>query len=164
MRKAFAILSGFICVVLVIIFFTLFYFTHKTHYLNIGFYQNSEYIDVVGEIHLKDYPNMKTIADKAAIKKIVNYLNNIQLTSVYGYFDNSRREFIIPEIAKNNKNLSIQDNEKYGCLIFYNEDRIETGRIIFHNEKYVEGLNYHAYKVQNEETFIISELEELNLK
>lgn len=142
----------------------LFYITHKTHYLNIGVYQNSEYIEVVGEIYLKDYPNMKTITDKAAIKKIVNYLDNIPLTYVYGYFDNTRHEFIIPEIVKSNKKASTHDNEKYGCLIFYNEDRIETGRIIFYNEKYVEGLNYHAYKVQNENTFIISELEELDLE
>ena len=124
----------------------------------------TKYVDIVGEIYLKDYTNIKTITDKNAIKKIVHYLNNIPLVSVYGYFDESSREFIIPELLKNNKSSSMSDNERYGFLIFYDAKGIEIGRIIFHNEKYIEGLNYHAYKVQNEEMNIISELEELDLK
>ena len=157
-------LSGFIFIILVITLTIKFYYAHKTCYLNIEYLQNSKYVDIVGEIYLKDYTNIKTITDKNAIKKIVHYLNNIPLVSVYGYFDESSREFIIPELLKNNKSSSMSDNERYGFLIFYDAKGIEIGRIIFHNEKYIEGLNYHAYKVQNEEMNIISELEELDLK
>lgn len=157
-------LSGFIFIILVITLTIKSYYAHKICYLNIEYLQNAKYVDIVGEIYLKDYTNIKTVTDKNAIKKIVNYLNNIPLVSVYGYFDESSREFIIPELLKNNKSSSMQDNERYGFLIFYDAKGIEIGRIIFHNEKYIEGLNYHAYKVQNEEINIISELEELDLK
>ena len=157
-------LSGFIFIILVITLTIKSYYAHKICYLNIEYLQNAKYVDIVGEIYLKDYTNIKTITDKNAIKKIVNYLNNIPLVSVYGYFDESSREFIIPELLKNNKSSSMSDNERYGFLIFYDAKGIEIGRIIFHNEKYIEGLNYHAYKVQNEEMNIISELEELDLK
>lgn len=157
-------LSGFIFIILVITLTIKSYYAHKICYLNIEYLQNAKYVDLVGEIYLKDYTNIKTVTDKNAIKKIVNYLNNIPLVSVYGYFDESSREFIIPELLKNNKSSSMQDNERYGFLIFYDAKGIEIGRIIFHNEKYIEGLNYHAYKVQNEEINIISELEELDLK
>lgn len=157
-------LSGFIFIILVITLTIKSYYAHKICYLNIEYLQNAKYVDIVGEIYLKDYTNIKTVTDKNAIKKIVNYLNNIPLVSVYGYFDESSREFIIPELLKNNKSSSMQDNERYGFLIFYDAKGIEIGRIIFHNEKYIEGLNYHAYKVQNEEMNIISELEELDLK
>ena len=164
MKKTFAMLSGFIFIILVITLTIKSYYAHKICYLNIEYLQNAKYVDIVGEIYLKDYTNIKTVTDKNAIKKIVNYLNNIPLVSVYGYFDESSREFIIPELLKNNKSSSMQDNERYGFLIFYDAKGIEIGRIIFHNEKYIEGLNYHAYKVQNEEINIISELEELDLK
>lgn len=157
-------LSGFIFIILVITLTIKSYYAHKICYLNIEYLQNAKYVDIVGEIYLKDYTNIKTVTDKNAIKKIVNYLNNIPLVSVYGYFDESSREFIIPELLKNNKSSSMSDNERYGFLIFYDAKGIEIGRIIFHNEKYIEGLNYHAYKVQNEEMNIISELEELDLK
>ena len=157
-------LSSFIFIILVITLTIKFYYAHKTCYLNIEYLQNAKYVDIVGEIYLKDYTNIKTITDKNAIKKIVHYLNNIPLVSVYGYFDESSREFIIPELLKNDRSSSMQDNERYGFLIFYDAKGIEIGRIIFHNEKYIEGLNYHAYKVQNEEMNIISELEELDLK
>ena len=164
MKKIFTMLSSFIFIILVITLTIKSYYAHKTCYLNIEYLQNAKYVDIVGEIYLKDYTNIKTITDKNAIKKIVHYLNNIPLVSVYGYFDESSREFIIPELLKNNKSSSMSDNERYGFLIFYDAKGIEIGRIIFHNEKYIEGLNYHAYKVQNEEMNIISELEELDLK
>lgn len=151
-------------VILIIASLTTFCFKHKTRYLHIESYQSSAYVDVIGEIYFKDYPNTKTITDTASIKKIVDYLNNIPLVSVYGYFDKSKQEFIVPELTKNKKNSSTQDDERGGCLIFYNYDRIEIGRIKFYNEKYIEGLNYNAYKVKNDETFIISELEVLDLK
>ena len=164
MKKTFAMLSGFIFIILVITLTIKSYYAHKICCLNIEYLQNAKYVDIVGEIYLKDYTNIKTVTDKNAIKKIVNYLNNIPLVSVYGYFDESSREFIIPELLKNNKSSSMSDNERYGFLIFYDAKGIEIGRIIFHNEKYIEGLNYHAYKAQNEEMNIISELEELDLK
>lgn len=164
MRRIFVVLSGSICIILIIVFSIAFYFTHKTQYLNIESYQNSECMDIVGTIRLKDYPNTKTITDKVAIKKIVDYLNNIPLLSVYGYFDKSKREFIIPELVKDNEDSLTLDNERYGCLIFYDDKGIEKGRIILHNEKYIEGLNYHAYKVKNKEMLVISELESLDLR
>ena len=164
MRKSFVILSGSIFIILIIAFLTTFHFKYKTRYLHIESYQSSAYVDIVGEIHLKDYPNTKTITDTASIKKIVDYLNNIPLVSVYGYFDKSKQEFIIPELTKNKEDSSTLGNEKYGCLIFYNYDGVETGRIEFYNEKYIEGLNYHAYKAKNREMLIISELEALDLK
>ena len=108
---------------------------------------------------------MKVVAlQKRVSHKIENFLNNIPLLSVYGYFDKSKREFIIPELLESNEHSLTSDTERYGCLVFYNDDMIEKGRIMFYNEEYIEGLNYHAYKVKNKEMHIISDLESLDLK
>ena len=164
MRRVFIVLGGIVCLILIVSSLLFFYFTHKTHYLDIDSYQNSAYMEIVGQINLKDYPNTKIIADKMAIKKILNYLHDTPLLSVYGYFDADKREFIIPELLESKENSITADTEKYGSLVFYNDDMIEKGRVIFYNEKYIEGLNYHAYKVKNKDTYMISEIESLDLK
>ena len=69
MRKPFVVLSGSMLVILIIASLTTFYFKHKTRYLHIEAYQSSAYVDVIGEIYFKDYPNTKTITDTASIKK-----------------------------------------------------------------------------------------------
>lgn len=156
----------YICVLLIVISSTVFCFRYKPRYICMPEdYKDSVYIEVDGDISFKDYPDTQKITDKAAIKKIFSYLNNLQVDYVYGYFSEKTMEFEIPELDAVSKGSTKHNGGKWGMLEFY------TGRgyapsysILISNERYIEGINYHVYKTRNKDTSIISELEALELK
>ncbi len=158
MRKSYLylILISFIIVVVSIFLYT----THKTYYLNLSFYGKDTMIDskvaytnkipscmeIIG-INLKDGQDVLKITDKQVINLVIDYLNNVPLVPVSGYFDESMRVFVIGELSAQGYDFLKGDKEEDVLLRFYDENQIEIGNIKIYNEKYICDPNYRAYKV-----------------
>lgn len=171
MRKLYLYLTV-ICFITVIAS-VLLYTTNKEHYLNLSFYSidntvdsETEYtnklpscIEVIGA-NIEDEKDALMITDKQDITSVLNYLNNLRLVPVAGYFDKSQRVFVIKELKQQGYDF-IRGNNENLLLRFYDENHTELGNIKIYNDKYICDPNYNAYKVYDNTISIISDLKKL---
>ena len=180
MKKVLLVLGISLVVVVLIVLVSNFYTTHKTRYLNMGFYDietqsiiDPAYIKIRG-FNLKGYPNKSRFNDEQIIKRVLDYLNSVPLTVVYqedAPTDTNRVSQTIWNFLKNTLFLfaSAEDfptntDGKSGSITFYNKRGIEIGWLHFRGEEYVlSGIDLCTYKVRDEGTLIITGLEELEL-
>ncbi|MBR5152042.1 MAG: hypothetical protein IKW60_00735 [Clostridia bacterium] len=174
MRKTYLYLIV-ICFVITLALIAL-YITPKTCYLNLSFYNiatkvNSEgeavyiqttpsYMELIG-VSLNDGENDVKVTDKQVINLVIDYLNNLPLVSVNGYFDKSKKVFVIKELYEQGYDFIKGNKEKDVLLRFYNDNQNEIGNIKIYNEKYICDPNYRAYKVEDDVVSIVSDLRRL---
>ena len=148
--KRICIISG--CCLLAILAI-IFYQSHKIQYLNLAYVRLSgERADVcemkvTSGITLKGYEGVDTFTDKQIINKVMDYLNSIPLVS-------SSKANIPGDYPDDSYGVS-------GTIFFYDENGIEHDVRIIDDRYMINSVNLKVYKTRDEETRIISDLEEL---
>ena len=170
MKKLYLIAICFIVIIVSVILYT----TNKEHYLHLSFHNIDNTVDseigytkktpfcieVIGA-NTENEKDVLMITDKQVITSVLNYLNNLRLVPVAGYFDKSQRVFVIKELKKQGYDFIRGDNKKALLLKFYDENYTELGNIKVYNDKYICDPNYNAYKVYDNTISIISDLKNL---
>ena len=150
MKRFYIILICSLIIIIVASILINFYLTHKTRYLNYYYTHSAveriSYIELGTGIRLKGYADQTIFTDKRIIKKVMDYLNSIPLLPAP-------------------KDTPVPHNIRKDTIIgIYDEEGFETGWVIFGGENYIRrSLDGKLFKARDEETKIISGLEELDL-